>query len=299
VNIKCEKNRNLLIFIGVFIFIFLIILYINNFSKQKINQQKSTETYQEELIKESRENPEIAFANLRRILKEVPTAYSKCHELVHEMGHASYEAFGFKKAMEYQDSICGGGYIHGILESAFGFLHENEILKNIKTLCGSNGTCIHGLGHGLMIATKEDTKKSLNFCSQIPFKEKTNCYDGVFMYSFDQEETGIQRKNMTKEEASNLCEQAPVYTQKNCYFYFPRVLWYQKNLESKIVCDELKNENSKIFCFIGYGTMLMKYHETFNLEEVISQCTLIENIKYRNFCIDGARKYAQFHTEGL
>lgn len=57
--------------------------------------------------------------------------------------------------------------MHGILEELF--LHHPELQKNPETVCSNipekhQGSCYHGVGHGVMFSNKRDVEKSLLAC---------------------------------------------------------------------------------------------------------------------------------------
>jgi hypothetical protein len=99
-----------------------------------------------------------------------------CHDMSHDLGHRAYELYGFSRAMTWSngnientsvDDVCAGGYMHGILEELF--LHHPELQENPESVCSAipskhQGSCYHGVGHGIMFSTKRNVEKSLLAC---------------------------------------------------------------------------------------------------------------------------------------
>ena len=85
-------------------------------------------SYQDELVRLASSDPSLAFSCFNEILTDDPLSYNSCHGVAHQMGHSTYEELGFECAMEAQNALCGGGYIHGVLEAHFGLLQEDALL---------------------------------------------------------------------------------------------------------------------------------------------------------------------------
>lgn len=228
-------------------------------------------SYQEELVRLAASDPTQAFIRFNETLEEDPLSYNNCHGVAHQMGHAAYESFGFQGAMEAQNAICGGGYIHGVIEARFGLLQEHEIFAVLPELCevGSN-TCYHGVGHGLMIATDLDIDASLEHCDVLPGVGARNCYDGVWMHIFDLEESGARDvKDTTRllnpediEEAIAACARPDDRYKSSCYFYLPRIYAHSEEIafESYVELCESVEESYRVSCAAGSGHTIMKYH---------------------------------------
>jgi len=226
-------------------------------------------SYQDELVGLASSDPSLAFSRFNEILTDDPLSYNSCHGLAHQMGHATYEALGFEDAMGAQNALCGGGYIHGVLEAHFGLLQEDALLRSVTDLCspGAN-SCYHGIGHGLMIALTLDVEKSLSYCDLLPGVGARNCYDGVWMHIFDLEESGVPKESdlyfssSEGEAAMALCQNQDDIYKSSCYFYLPRILAHHDELafsNSIELCDVVEDDY-QVACSAGTGHSNMKYH---------------------------------------
>ena len=91
------------------------------------------------------------------------------------------------------DSLCGSGYYHGVLERSLVNVRSREpdVLAPVaRTLCDDAAAmspwiayqCLHGLGHGLMIATGLNLPIALQVCSRLRrWWDGDACRSGVFM----------------------------------------------------------------------------------------------------------------------
>jgi hypothetical protein len=227
--------------------------------------------YQTEILDLVKSDPRKAFTRFREILQTTPLAHNTCHGIAHQMGHEAFESFGFQKAMAYQDAICGGGYIHGIIEARFGLLQEKDIMNQLPTICDEgNGACYHGIGHGLMIATKLNITTSLTYCDVLPGLGRRNCYDGVWMHIFDLEETGLHEvadapsvnDEGFRAKMLAFCKNAGTAYKTSCYFYLPRIYAHFDETPFEVyakLCGEVEDGYSAA-CAAGVGHSLMKYH---------------------------------------
>ncbi|GEM_PF-1738138 len=266
--------------------------------------------YQKELLSLVKQDPRKAFKRFREILSKEPIAHNTCHGIAHKMGHAAYETFGFKKAMQFQDGVCGGGYIHGIIESRFGLLQEKEILDALPNICtNGDGSCYHGIGHGLMIATKLNVDASLHYCDLLPSNGPKNCYEGAWMHVFDREETGLhdaevlspnsndQSKQDFKNTNIEYCKVVEKKYKTSCYFYLPRIYAHIDEEPFTIfssLCLNVEKDFQNI-CAVGVGHTLMKYHIA-NPNISFTRCAGFNSSDLVESCKEGGALYFFFDS---
>jgi hypothetical protein len=241
-----------------------------------------------------KEKPEDLFTVFRKSLDENPSLKDSCHGVAHELGHASYAQYGFGTSMHRSGAICGGGYIHGLIESKFGELGEAKALKSIKTICPEKDqSCNHGIGHGLMVMTVNNINKSLQYCDSLGKLARSDCYDGVFMHVYDNEETGISKNIKERAEGGKLCEGLNAKYQTSCYFYLPRLVARHQFEEksAELLCSDVTNLAHHRACVFGSGVMFMKYHLSYP-ELAVSMCGAFGAEK--SICIDGTKSYKDF-----
>lgn len=140
----------------------------------------------------NKQNPRIAISQLKEEMQKDPKVLSSCHELFHVIGRASYFKYNnFTTAMIYRDDMCVSGYVHGVIEGYS--WHNKSDVNKLMTVCDTTpvGTynrwaCIHGIGHGLMFATKSNVPYSIQKCSEFKiYSDQDACYSGVYMQNFD------------------------------------------------------------------------------------------------------------------
>jgi hypothetical protein len=89
---------------------------------------------------------------------------------------------------------CWSGYYHGVIERAFGGVPKQQVAQKARSLCTKMERtqptfvayqCVHGLGHGLMIYSRDDLPYSLRVCDQLATAwDQSSCTGGVFMQNF-------------------------------------------------------------------------------------------------------------------
>ncbi len=265
-------------------------------------------TYQDDLLKLTRQDPRQAFSEFRKILAADPLSYNTCHGIAHQMGHEAFETFGFQTAMMYQEGICGAGYIHGIIEARFGLLQEKDLFAELSTICDEgNKSCYHGVGHGLMVATSLNVPRSLTACDVLPADGRRNCYDGVWMHIFDLEESGAVHEfvNATAIPAAEvidqriaLCAAADEAYRTSCYFYLPRIFAHAAEAPFAALvsfCDKIDLKYQGV-CGAGVGHMTMKYHMA-DPKSALAKCVEFAIPAMVGACKEGGFLYYLFAAE--
>lgn len=237
-----------------------------------------------------KENPDSLFDVFSSELNVFSKNKNVCHGIAHKLGHESFELYGFEESMRIAKPLCGAGFIHGVIESKFGSFVNEEQLKDSENICNEEDEfCNHGIGHGIMVFTNNNLDESLSFCDSLKPLARSDCYDGVFMHVFDNEETGISKSIPERLEEDALCSRVSLKYQKSCSFYLPRVNigksdWEKLSLD---LCNKLTGENY-VTCIVGSGTMFGKY--VYSSERVSDNlCEVFKDDK--SFCLEGARLY--------
>jgi hypothetical protein len=119
-----------------------------------------------------------------------------CHRIAHAIGSASLARNDGNVARTFAEgrASCWSGYYHGVLERALVDVKDYSVASLgavARDLCDDAEVreirwllyqCIHGLGHGLMIATGYDLPRSLDTCERLSSNwDRTSCKGGVFM----------------------------------------------------------------------------------------------------------------------
>jgi hypothetical protein len=139
-----------------------------------------------------REGPKVALD----LVDEVYGSGSNpaCHRAVHMIGAASLVRFGgnVTKTLGEGAATCWSGYYHGVLERSLVKAKSRKpgaLAAVSKTLCSDTKMtpwvvygCLHGLGHGLMIATGLNLPIALEVCSRLGrWWDRDACRGGAFM----------------------------------------------------------------------------------------------------------------------
>ena len=215
-----------------------------------------------------------------------------CHDDAHKIGNTAYK-FLRERAYTYADPMCGGGYLHGVIEQAF----ETQGLEYLDSIIHEQCTgdilesCLHGVGHGIH-KSNYNLEASIKICSQIS-ASGTDCYDGVFMDVFDTHDT-VDVVTFAVQDALTICENTTTEARNSCYFYVPRII---KNSEAKRAIDICSSTDIKYgwaACANGSGVFFMKQTSGFNKQVAISYCALYEDKNLKALCVNGVEAYEKY-----
>lgn len=108
----------------------------------------------------------------------------QAHDFAHTIGIVAHELQGLK-GLSLCDTAFNYGCHHGFMES---FLSQNGIeqISQIEQACQELGiihspSCLHGIGHGVMIDSAYDLNTALSSCRLLTDFAQSYCFDGVFM----------------------------------------------------------------------------------------------------------------------
>ena len=252
-----------------------------------------------------------ALRSLERRIRKVPALEGVCHPIAHDLGHQAVEQAGggikgAQVALTARDDVCGGGYTHGTIELALGASQDPE--RDLLRICApaNDGSCFHGVGHGLMFATNMNVKRSLAMCDQSPTPTlSARCGEGVFMQLFsadlsaghtsDDDATDVA-KDPTAAAAT--CRETRDAYAPNCWFYAPTV-WLAAHPDdfagAMEWCRAEATGNGRQMCARGVGSRSVKYHP-----EDVSIAARVCGIapRLQDSCFQGMGSYWSVHHRG-
>lgn len=211
-------------------------------------------------------HPKEIFSSYQTYLRAHPTRTKYCHGILHRIGHVAVETMGWDKAMAIANPLCGGGFIHGMIETRFGLLSvlsPKSVQTEVLATCGSpkNEICYHGIGHGLMVLFNNDDLAALQACQEVSLPGRMDCFDGIFMHIFDAEETGVPKDSPRRAEGALFCKSLTHEQRVSCYFYLPRIFANTPMMVENAVhvCSSVTPLLHQNICIQGSGHMFLKY----------------------------------------
>ncbi len=248
--------------------------------------------------------PADALAELDRLIQEDPSVSGICHAVAHDLGHATlvWADGDAARALSDRDDVCGGGYTHGVIEYALG--ESSNVKRDLLQICAprQDGSCWHGVGHGLMFATDMNVARSLRLCDRaLTFTLAHRCAEGVYMQLFSGDIAAAHAAGAdlpTLDVARAECEGTRETYQANCWFYSPNV-WLAEHPDDFAGalnwCAGASTELGRASCVRGTGSRTVKYHPD-DLSVGEGVCALAG--PNRRDCIAGMASYWSVHWKG-
>ena len=252
----------------------------------------------------SASGPADALAELDQLIQDDPSVSGICHAVAHDLGHAALAWAGgdASRALSDRDDVCGGGYTHGIIEYALG--ESTNVKRDLLTICApkQDGSCFHGVGHGLMFATDMNPRKSLRLCDLAPDSLLAHrCAEGVYMQLFSGDIAAAHAAGAdlpTLENARAECEGTRETYQANCWFYSPNV-WLAERpddfLGAMDWCRAASTELGRASCIRGTGSRAVKYHPD---DLSVAERVCAQAGANRADCVGGMASYWSVHWKG-
>ena len=229
-----------------------------------------------------------------------------CHAISHDLGHQALELAGGKpgKALTVRNDVCGGGFTHGVIEDALASSKDPE--RDLLKICApeQDGSCFHGVGHGVMFATGLDVARSLDLCDFAP-KEilSVRCGEGVFMQLFSADVAGGHAAGkgsnpQTVDTARATCAGVRMPYAGSCWFYAP-TLWLAETPDdfagAMQWCAEASSGFGQQLCAKGVGSRTIKYHPD---DPMIGARVCANAGELTNSCLAGMGSYWSVHHKG-
>ena len=229
-----------------------------------------------------------------------------CHAISHDLGHQALELAGGKpgKALTVRNDVCGGGFTHGVIEDALA--SSKDPGRDLLKICApeQDGSCFHGVGHGVMFATGLDVVRSLDLCDFAP-KEilSVRCGEGVFMQLFSADVAGGHAAGkgsnpQTVDTARATCAGVRMPYAGSCWFYAP-TLWLAETPDdfagAMQWCTDASSDFGQQLCAKGVGSRTIKYHPD---DPTIGARVCANAGELTNSCLAGMGSYWSVHHKG-
>jgi len=231
-----------------------------------------------------RDGTKSAVAYVQAAVAEDPSLALACHDIMHSLGTEA----GKLEFPEYEADSCQYGYLHGVLQAraeADGDSFARDAAAWCRGLDRSDARleteCMHGVGHGIAVATRGDLAESLRQCAALENSWVEPCANGAMMEHvalerqdgpfFKPGETGEgatgndEKRTLTTNEVEMLCPAAPAATRAPCYQLVWSLLYerYGENVESAMqVCERAVGGGERAACWRGFSTYAIELAET-------------------------------------
>jgi hypothetical protein len=252
---------------------------------------------------------EAAFAELKDEYEKNEFVRANCHPLVHVIGSVAAELYGDLPATYAQgDPLCGSGYYHGATASFVAKIGAERMLEAGDTLCAELGehpkhsayhrNCVHGLGHGFMVAQKNELFAALEACDTLSDSwEREHCYGGVFMENIMAEGDTVHPSRYLKaDQLLYPCTDVETRYRDSCYLrQTAYALKMQDNDFSKVfdLCRGVEDDHRPA-CYQGLGRNAAVRSFRYSISDMAEinstsvLCTLGKDYEARSNCIIGA-----------
>lgn len=229
-----------------------------------------------------------------------------CHAIAHDLGHQALQLAGGRpgKALTVRNDVCGGGFTHGVIEDALG--SSKDPARDLLRICApeQDGSCFHGVGHGVMFATGLDVQRSLDMCDLAPRSVlSVRCGEGVFMQLFSADVAGGHTAAKgssaeTVETASDTCAGIRMPYAGACWFYTP-TLWLADRPDdftgAMQWCADAPSAFGRQLCAKGVGSRTIKYHPD---DPTVGARVCAEAGELMSPCLAGMGSYWSVHHQG-
>jgi len=241
----------------------------------------------------------VAVAEVAALARTDTYLAVECHQVEHDLGNDAAVHYGsIAQALSFEGSACASGYYHGVVEKIMSQYDDDSLRTAIPTVCESVATrrystehfsCIHGIGHGIMLRFDADLWKSMPYCKALAESwEFDSCIGGLFMENVISAQAGHVKGTFKAEDPLFPCSVVADNEKEQCWgIHSSYLLWKHANSYPKAfaLCDRAEPR------FVGtcYQSMGRDISGAALLDppKVIAACNL-GRPEFRGRCIEGA-----------
>lgn len=220
------------------------------------------------------------------------------HDFAHVVGNVAAEEDeidGLKICDNYYNYGCYHGFMQIYLKK-HGVAGVSGMEKSCLGLGPTNApSCLHGIGHGLMMESFYDLDAALKNCGILKTESQTYCFDGVFMERIIGSMLSGDKKLRTSESLLlEPCQSVGVLYKKMCWRNQVSV-WYsyfaKDTAKVGSYCAALDRSYWQI-CFESIGLLNVQQLSE-DSQKLVSACKIVDQGAYNN-CLTGEVKELLF-----
>jgi len=248
------------------------------------------------------ENQQTVLNTFSEIIQISNISGKACHRYGHDLGNFLYSYTGnLNQAILQVDMTCGGAFFHGIMQEHFrtksqlgygdsAFVEASNVCNNLSDVSYSliRSECIHGIGHGLLIANHFDFFVTVKKCEKFEdLFDQRLCIEGASMenaHAFSMGKGTFDENNILFP-----CSELDDRYAGDCYTYHSIYILKKVNEWAEDAfkqCDKHQKENHIRHCYYGIGIMQAIDFQN-RLKVLVNQCEK-GNINYQTYCFAGA-----------
>lgn len=233
--------------------------------------------------------------------KYFPNNDPAAHDFAHVVGIAAYEKQGLS-GLAVCDFNYNYGCHHGLIES---FIGKNgfEKIGEIEAACVKLGnihapSCLHGIGHGVMVNRSYDLKTALGDCDRLASTSQIYCWDGVFMERNIASMVAKKQNLINPQDLNDPCDRVEVQFQGQCYRN-QVFLWYSYfGGDSTKIGDQCASLKKDFWdsCYESIGLQNITVNRADD-KKLVNFCQLITPPEGVDGCLMGSLKELMFEGQ--
>ncbi len=211
------------------------------------------------------------------LIAKDPEAAKICHDTLHKVGREALKMMkgDLAKVTAEGNFICSTGFFHGAIEERLALFSMAQLPKELPTICVVDekdpasyptNSCIHGLGHGLLIKTN-DLFKALKLCDALEPLNANNrpdyrdwCAQGAFMQNSINLGEPAAKAEFDLKNPLYPCDKTPEHQQAGCYrqqasHYMAAFRVDDFEQVAKTVCEKSPAKYARD-CYAGLGSSM-------------------------------------------